>query len=308
MVMRPRASCIMAAMAWDRASLYTDGGILAIVLVSLASCGGGGGPGGSGGAGGVDGNRHLRTITFPAGIRGGSPRFSPDGTLLAYARDTGTVFELAVMTAAGTDSRSLTSDGDGLLSMVWTADGSELIYGTTDTGMRTAQLSGGPSQFLLDASTAIDPDLSPDGRWLAYRVYPNGHLQLADLSQNPPVVSDLGSFADSPRFSPDGATLALISFPQIQLLDLASRTLTDVIDTDNPLGRVDWFPDGTRLLAGTQRGIEIITLGPPVQRQTIADIASGSHTAVRDVDLSPDATAVAFTVEGDSELFVLTGF
>jgi hypothetical protein len=31
----------------------------------------------------------------------------------------------------------------------------------------------------------------------------------------------------------------------------------------NTLGRVDWFPDGARLLAGTERGVEIITLGPP---------------------------------------------
>jgi len=286
----------MAAVVRYPAKGHSKRGILVIALVSLASCGGGGGPGGSGG------NRHLQTITFPAGIRGGSPRFSPDGTQLAYARDTGTVTELAVMTTAGADSRSLTSDGDYLLSMAWTADGSELIYGSTDTGMRTVQLSGGPSQFLLDAFAAINPDLSPDGRWLAYAL--NGaHLQLADLSQNPPVISDLGYFADSPRFSPDGATIALINDLKIQLLDVASGTLSDVIDTSNPLGRVDWFPDGTRLLAGTERGIEIITLGPPVQRQTIL-----GNAAVLDVDLSPDATSVAYTVNGGSELFVLTGF
>ena len=301
MVMSPPACGFMAATARYPASLHTKGGILLIALVSLASCGGGsgGGPGGPG-SGGVGGTQ-LRTITFPAGIRGGSPRFSPDGTQLAYARDTGAVTELAVMTAAGADSRSLTADGDYLLSMAWTGDGSALIYGSTDTGMRTVPLSGGPSQFLLDAFAAINPDLSPDGRWLAYAL--NGaNLQLADLSQNPPVLSDLGFAADSPRFSPDGATLALIAGLEIQLLDIASGTLTEVIATDNPLGRVDWFPDGTRLLAGTERGIEIITLGPPVQRQTIVN-----NAAVLDVDLSPDATSVAYAVNGRSELYVLTG-
>ena len=298
----------MAAMARHRASRYTaGGGILAIALVSLTGCGddGNGGPGGSIGGGSVDNNRQHLTITLP-GAAAFSPRFSPDGTLIAYGRNTGTVFELAVMTAAGTDSRSLAGDADDLLSMVWTADGSELIYGTTDAGMRTVPLSGGPSQFLLDASTAVDPDLSPDGRWLAYSLYPDGHLHLADLRQNPPVVTDLGFFANSPRFSPDGATLALITFPKIQLLDLASGTLTDVIETYNPLGRVDWFPDGTRLVAGTERGIEVITLGPPARRWTIGGAASSSAT--RDVDLSPDGTSVVFTREGDSKLFVLTGF
>jgi len=281
--------------------------MLAIALVSLAGCGGGG-LAVSGGSGGVGHSRHLQTITLPAGTRGvASPRFSPDGTLLAYARGTGTVFELAVMTAAGADSRSLTSDGNELLGMVWTADGSELIYGSADTGVRTAQLSGGPSQFLFDTPDALDPDLSPDGRWLAYGLY-DGHLQLADLSQTPPVLSDLGFSANSPRFSPDGATLALVRFPKIQLYDLASQTFTDVIDTANPLGRVDWFPDGTRLLAGTERGVEIITLGPPVQRRTIVGSVGSSSTSTRDVDLSPDAASVAYAIEGESTLYVLTGF
>jgi len=303
----------MAATARHPAGLHTRGGgravgrlsLLAVLaLLAPASCGGGGGGGAGGTGGGGGGTGHIRTITFPGDIRGGSPRFSPDGTQLAYARDTGTVSELAVMSVAGTgtDSRSLTSDGDYLLSMVWTADGSQLIYGSTDTGMRTVQVAGGPSQFLLDAFAAMDPDLSADGRWLAYAL--NGaNIHLADLSQTPPVLSDTGIYGDAPRFSPDGATLALISDGKIQLLDLASRTLTEVIATDNPLGRVDWFPDGTRLLAGTDRGIEIITVGPPVQRQLILN-----NAAVLDVDLSPDATSIAYGVNGHPELNVLTGF
>jgi Tol biopolymer transport system component len=290
----------MVATARDRAGLHVNRGIVAIALVSLASCGGGGN-----GGGGVDGgNRHVQTISFPAGVRGSSPRFSPDGTLLAYTRDTGTAtaFELAVMTAAGADSRSIASDGDQRLCMVWTADGAELLYGAADKTMRTAQLSGGPSQFLFDTPDALDPDLSPDGRWLAYGLY-EGNLHLADLSQNPPVLTDLGFPANSPRFSPDGATLALNTFSKIQLFDLASQTRTDVIDTSNSLGRVDWFPDGTRLVAGTERGIEIITLGPPVQRQSILN-----NAAVIDVDLSPDAASVAYVINGRPEVFVLTGF
>src|SRR5205823_4049810 len=122
---------------------------------------------------------NVRTITFPTGVRGGSPRFSPDGTLLAYARDTGALSELAVMSPTGADSHSLTSDGDYLLAMAWTADGSEIIYGSTDTGIRAVPSAGGTSRFVVDAFAAMDPDLSPDGRWLAYGL--NGDtLHLAD--------------------------------------------------------------------------------------------------------------------------------
>jgi len=292
----------MAAMARSSASLYTKGGIVAIALVSLASCGGGGGgPDGSGGSGGGGGG-DVRTLTFPAGVRGGSPRFSPDGTLLAHARDTGALSELALMSPTGADSRSITNDGDYLLAMAWTADGSEIIYVSSDTGIRAVSPSGGASRFVVDAFAALNPDLSRDGRWLAYGL--NGStLHLADLSQTPPVVSDLGLYGDSPRFSPDGATLALWSDDKIQLMDLASRTLTDVIASTNSFGRVAWFADGTRLVAGTERGIEIVTLAPPVQRRLILD-----SFAVLDVDLSPDGASVAYGVNGQPELYVLTGF
>src|SRR5204862_1055148 len=130
---------------------HSQTAILAVVLVSLASCGGGGGgTGGSGGSGGGGGSGHVRTISFPADVRGGSPRFSPDGTLLAYARDTGALSELAVMSPTGADSRSLTSDGDVLLAMAWTADGSEIIYGSTD-GIRAVPSAGGASRFVVAA-------------------------------------------------------------------------------------------------------------------------------------------------------------
>jgi Tol biopolymer transport system component len=244
----------------------------------------------------------VHTLTFTAGVRGGSPRFSPDGTLLAYARDTGSVTELAVMSPTGADSRSLTSDGDYLLAMAWTADGSEIVYGSSDTGIRAAPLAGGASRFVVDAFASVDPDLSPDGRWLAYGL--NGStVHIADLSQNPPAVTDLGMYGSSPRFSPDGATLALWSEDKIRLMNMGGGAVVDLIDSTNPFGRVDWFGDGSRLIAGTDRGIEIITLGTPAQRRLLID-----NVAVMAVDLSPDGTRIAYGVNGDPNLYVLDGF
>jgi Tol biopolymer transport system component len=268
---------------------------IAVLLGSLAGCGGGG-------DGGNPGGSNVRTITFPAGIRGGSPRFSPDGTLLAHARHMGSYSELAVMSPTGADPRSLAMDGNYLLAPAWTADGSEIVYGSNDTGIRAVPLAGGASRFIVAGFAALDPDLSPDGRWLAYGL--NGStVQLADISQNPPVVSDLGMYGGSPRFSPDGATLALWSEDKIRLMDMASRAVTDVIDSTNSFGRVDWFVDGTRLMAGTDRGLEILTLGPTVGRRLLVD-----NIAIMGVDLSPDGASAAYGSNGLPELYVLSGY
>jgi hypothetical protein len=53
----------------------------------------------------------------------------------------------------------------------------------------------------------------------------------------------------------------------------------------------------------TDHGIEIVTVGPPVQRQRLANIF-----ALLDVDLSPDERAVAYGISGRESLFVLSGF
>ena len=116
---------------------------------------------------------------------------------------------------------------------------------------------------------------------------------------------DLGFRATSPRFSPDGKTIAYWCYDRIQLMDLATRAPTDVItdDVGTGFGGVDWFSDGGRLLAGTDRGIEILTLGPPVARELLSD-----QFALMNVDLSPDDASVAYGINGDPSLYVLSDF
>jgi hypothetical protein len=275
--------------------LRAGGAALAFGLLAAAGCGGGGtGPGG--------GSGQVRELTFPAGVRGSSPRFSRDGTRLSYVREEGSVYQVAVMTPAGTDSVSLASDGNYLTSMTWAPGDAEILY-YSENGIRAVLPAGGGDRFVHDAFAAIDPDLSPDGSSLVYGVN-GGMLQLADLLAAPSTEVDLGpAQSESPRFSPDGSRIAFWSGGKISLMDLATRTVTDVLDTDNSFGGVDWFSDGQRLLAGTDRGIEIVALGPPVTRTLIGDVF-----ALMDVDLSPDDASVAYGKNGQPQLFVLSGF
>ena len=227
-------------------------------------CGGNGGPG--------DGRGTTRALTFPADVKGGSPRFSPDGTRLGHTRDEGSVSTVAVMDTAGGNAIELADDASYLTEMTWNVDGSRLIY-AGETGIRGVAADGSDDGvFIVDAFAAVGPDLSPDGKSLVYGM--NGsNLRLADLSVSPPQAVDLGFPATSPRFSPDGKTIAYWRYDTIQLMDLATRATTDVLteDVGTGFGGVDWFSDGLRLLAGTDRGIEIITLGPPVTRELLSD-------------------------------------
>jgi Tol biopolymer transport system component len=278
----------------NRAGMWKSGALA--LLIGAAGCGSsGGGPGG--------GSGHTRELTFPAGVKGASPRFSPDSAQLAYTRDENGVTAISVMSPTGTGSRDLATDGSYLTAMAWTGDGAEVVY-AGDNDIRAVPVGGGAGRQVVNAFAAVGPDLSPDGKWLVYGVN-GGTMQLADISQTPPVITDLGATANSPRFSPDGSTIAFWNGSKIQLMNVASHATTDVIDGDTnyAFGGVDWFADGQRLLAGTDRGIEIITLGPPVSRRLLAD-----PFALLDVDLSPDEASVAYGQNGQQSLFVLTGF
>jgi Tol biopolymer transport system component len=267
------------------------------VVIAIAGCSSG--PDGGGGGGGK--TRELRP---PTGVKASSPRFSPDSAQLAYGREENDVTAVAVMTTTGTGTHDLATDADYLVAMAWTRDGTRVIYAGTN-GIRSVAADGSDDPVLVvNAFAAVAPDLAPDGDRLIYGL--NGaNLTLADLTQSPAATTDLGVTATSPRFSPDGTAVVYWQYDKIQLMNLATRATTDVITDDGNfgMGGVDWFSDGQRLVAGTDKGIEIITLGPPVQRQLISDAF-----AVLDVDLSPDETQVAYGVNGQKSLYVLSGF
>jgi WD40 repeat protein len=91
----------------------------------------------------------------------------------------------------------------------------------------------------------------------------------------------------------------------IRIRDLVTDATTTVIDTDNYLTAADGFPDGKRLAVLTDKGLELFTLqeGAEPTRQMLK-----SGSAIKDVDVSPDGSAIAYCINGQRSIFVMTGF
>jgi dipeptidyl aminopeptidase/acylaminoacyl peptidase len=107
-----------------------------------------------------------------------------------------------------------------------------------------------------------DPQLTPDGKWVAYTVTTPSlkdnrgiaRIWLADLATGRTRQLTQGPGSDrSPRWSPDGKTLAFISTrqggPQIWALALAGGEARKVTSIDDGVGEIYWKPDGQGLLA-----------------------------------------------------------
>ncbi len=79
--------------------------------------------------------KNLRQITdtpFPVG----SPRFSPDGSLIVFNQKNGEDFANYIISAEGGTSRRISPEGVQEDSPVWSADGKYIYFSSTRTGKR----------------------------------------------------------------------------------------------------------------------------------------------------------------------------
>ncbi len=107
------------------------------------------------------------------------------------------------------------------------------------------------------------PQLSPDGKWLAYDVSSpdlaanksfSGVYVIPSAGGAPKLISDAKHQDNGPVWSPDGKAIAYVSnrdggVHQIYLYDVAAGTSRKVSDLAGGAGSVKWLPDGSALLA-----------------------------------------------------------
>jgi len=205
---------------------------------------------------------------FTAGPRDSAPRFSPDGTLLAFVR----VAEkdgkrqppqLYLMPMGGGDPKAITDLPKGAGALTFSPDGKTIVFESTTTD----------DDIRLAKNPPKEPARESDVRVITRAVYrANGGgyndptrpsqifaVTLSDGSSTEPrQVSNDPFGASAPLFSKDGATLYYRSLhvtepyyedsrSQIWAVALAGGESKLVLDFKGNLGGVSFSPDGGRL-------------------------------------------------------------
>jgi Tol biopolymer transport system component len=234
------------------------------------------------------------------------PRWSPDGRQIAHvvatfptagpAKDWGS--DIVVSSPTGEDARVAfrhRTPGTQIEGIAWSADGAALylaliepqvVDGRSTPGtlrLDRLDLASGAQTTVVEG--AAYPDVSPDGRSIAYLTYSSGlesgglWVARPDGSERRRILTVPSRFAGlrAPRFSPDGARLA---FGAVAAEDAA---LPPVVC---PSGRrLPWQP----------RTAE--AHGPPVDLWTVAVDGSGP---ARLADLDADDPALAWSPDGSA--------
>jgi hypothetical protein len=199
-----------------------------------------------------------------------TPRFSRDGSRIAFLRDTAAGILLGVSDADGRNQRVLTPDAFADIdtdSLVWSPDGGSIAISATPL----ARSGGGQSVFLVDTAAGGVRELDlpyqyiepywrpPDGRQLLFYgsdASGNGlFLVTVDSGQveRLPVV-DTGSVLRPLGWTPDGRRLAYQTDDgqygqQTRILDL--ETGAEIL---LPVAQGHISNDGTRVVGGLQNG------------------------------------------------------
>ena len=186
----------------------------------------------------------ITQLTFEIGGKF-NPRYSPDGTSLAYALDIdgSESYHLVVFNLAARQYKDLTPNISHALqpNFCWSPDGQQLAFLSDEHGQFSVYIissSGGDARLILDTGhPAWEVEWSPDGKHLAVCCEMHGQdygIFIINLESR--AVTELDINASEPKWSPDGTKLIFHSdlngFFDIAIYDLASRKINWLTRSD----------------------------------------------------------------------------
>jgi dipeptidyl aminopeptidase/acylaminoacyl peptidase len=229
-----------------------------------------------------------------------APRYSPDGTRLAYALDLdgGENYHLCLYTFANHLHCNLTPDGEAALqpSFDWSPDGRQVALLSNRSGCFSPYIldvQDGTQRLVLDnGCPAVEVRWSPAGDWLAVRAETGG--QDNGIFLVPVGYGIVGQLAEQgaplncsdPCWSPDGASLAFCSDAaggyRVGIYSLVNDEITWLSAAGSELTHPDWSPGGQRLSAVASRGAETWLALLDFQGQVVhTQVGRGLHSLPR---------------------------
>jgi TolB protein len=195
--------------------------------------------------------------------------FSPDRQEIAFSSERGEPgnLDIYVADASGQDVHRLTTEAGPDNGVAWAPDAKELVFGSMRS--KTNQLyvinvdGSGVRPLTSSPGGNWDPTISPDGAKVAFtsRRDGNDEIYLGDLAGGP--QTNLTQTKDRnetfPHFLPTGDLLFLVEridgSPRFQIvrMTLATRAITAVITSDNPITTLGVSRDGESVAYVTSR-------------------------------------------------------
>ncbi len=258
----------------------------------------------------VDGGTPVRLVDDAA--TDWTPTFAPDGETVVFSSDRGGTLALWRL---GVDPVTREPLGDPVpvlpATSAWlaypsfAADTGQMAYATMTTDSQAHRIVlddsmrrvvEGPTPLTSGSRRAYNPDISPDGEWLAFATglgqQEDLYLQRLDGSVTRRLTNDV--FKDrAPRFSPDGNRIAFYAARreeyEIWQIDVDGSNLRSLTGQDGGGNLANWSPDGSEVAfttLGTQTDVVILDAADGSRRVLQPSLSEGRGMTV--TSWSPD--------------------
>jgi hypothetical protein len=174
-----------------------------------------------------------------------SPRWSPDGTRIAASRwRPGGFYDVVVVSPTGGAVRELTHDRAVDATPTWSPDGRYVVFSSDRDGIPNLYAYDLSADRLLRVTRlltgAFEPDVSPDGRWIAFSLYHADGYHVARIPFDPstwtPAPPVRAEVRDTSVISSEGPAPAAAPRPYSPWRSLAPHTWSPVVYADTVLG------------------------------------------------------------------------
>jgi Tol biopolymer transport system component/tRNA A-37 threonylcarbamoyl transferase component Bud32 len=212
------------------------------------------------------------------------PAFTPDGRQIVWSSSRSGHFEIWICAADGTGARQLSDDGFDAENPTVTSDGQWVVYNSgspAKAGIWRIHPDGTGAERIIPGTWST-PDVSPDGRHVAFRTSQEPRTlwvaRIADGKILEPSIYLPGNITNArPRWLPDGRSLAFVGTNEAGAQGIFAQAFSPGRDTrgtrrvlagfdpESPLETFGISPDGAHLTHSAIDNLESIMLAEGLQ-------------------------------------------
>lgn len=223
-----------------------------------------------------------------------TPRFSPDGKLLAFIRYFNSFKrEIFVVSAAGGEPRQITDDDVRIYGLTWNTDSRSLFFSSFRSSNQmnlwkiSADENAAPQMISTGSKNLADLTISPDGKTIAYvEETADENIWEYDGQTKRPLIRSIRA-DHSQQFSPDGSRIVFASDRtgnfEVWIADADGKNQRQLTDTKESAGSPRFSPDGKFIVYDEQTSgssdLYIISVNGGLPRRLTENVKSNSLPA-----------------------------